>query len=74
MKHIWAYIIKASKEEDDLIFFFDDEDEFNNNLEEMKKNYSLNTVTHHAEIEDDEYELIKDKINKKIYSVENLLN
>lgn len=74
MKHIWAFVIKANEIDDDLVFFFDDEDEFNENLTEMKKKYSLNTITHKAEIEDDEFELIKDKINKKIYSIPDLLN
>lgn len=74
MKNIWAFVIKASSEDDDLIFFFDDEETFNENLEDMKKKYSLNTITHKAEIEDEEYELLKDKINKKIYSITDLLN
>jgi hypothetical protein len=70
MKKIYSFVILTENETDDLIFIFDDEDEFNKGLEEMKNKYSLNTLTHVCEVEDEEYELLKDKISNKIYSLE----
>jgi hypothetical protein len=70
MKKIYSFVILTENQSDDLIFIFDDEDEFKKGLEEMENKYSLKTITHECEVEDEEYELLKDKISNKIYSLE----
>jgi hypothetical protein len=69
MKKIYSFVI-LTENEDDLIFIFDDEESFKKGLEEMKDKYGVNTITHECEVDDDEYELLKDKISNKIYSLE----
>lgn len=71
MKKIYSFAIMTDKKENDLIFLFDDQDEYFKGLENIKQ-FCPNPITHEAEIEDDEYDLIKDKISNKIYDLENI--